>query len=482
MAQGNGKVAFIWQIANQLRGAYKGHDYGKVILPFVVLRRLDCALEDTKDAVLTRAAFLPADLENRDPVLNKAAGYKFHNASKFTFEKLLGDEANVATNLQAYVQGFSANVVDIVEKFDLDQTIAKLQERNLLYGIVSKFADLDLHPDEVSSSDMGDIYEELIRKFAEQSNETAGEHFTPRDAIELMVQLLFATDGDHLARPGTIVDMYDPACGTGGMLALADEHLHRMNSSARLVPHGQEWNDESYAICKSDMLIKGHDASNIAFGNTFTEDAFPAKRFDYVIANPPYGLEWDGYAKAIRKEHNELGFHGRFGPGLPTVKDGQLLFVLHMISKMKPCDAAAGRGGSRVAVVLNGSPLFSGQAGGGESEIRRWIIENDLLERPSSDSALSTSDTHGHCAAARRRRPSKFGCRPPRDACGQLTHLAHAFAPDARVDAPSGASGARWFATCRTLVRHMPHVKAVLAATGIFRPRCGDRRGRCRWR
>jgi type I restriction enzyme M protein len=374
-------VSFIWSVADLLRGAYKAHDYGKVILPFVVVRRLDQALAPTKEQVLARVELLDEQgIDNRAPVLRKAAGQSFYNVSLLTFERLLDDEGHVADNLRAYLRGFSAGARDIVEKFDFDKQIDKLVDRGLLYRVIARFCDIDLSPGRLSNTDMGYIFEELIRRFAEQSNETAGEHFTPREVVRLMVDLLFLPDGDVLTQAGRIVTMYDAAAGTGGMLSVADEHLRSMNSQARLVPHGQELNDESYAICKADMLIKGQNADNIAFGNSFTEDAFPRSTFDYLIANPPYGVDWSGYAQQIVREHEQKGFDGRFGPGLPSKSDGQLLFVLHKLSKMKPYDSVTGEGGSRMAIVLNGSPLFSGQPGGGESEIRRWMIENDLLE------------------------------------------------------------------------------------------------------
>lgn len=374
-------VRKIWAAADLLRGAYRAHDYGKVILPLVVLRRLDAAIDDTRQAV--RDANARADARgttNRDPYLRKAAGRNFWNTSELTFEKVVADSAYVAENLRAYIRGYSENVRDIIDKFGFDQQIDKLVERNLLAQVVGTFVDIDLHPDRVSNMDMGYVFEELIRRFAEQSNETAGEHFTPREVIHLMVDLLFTGDGGRLAEPGRVVRMYDPACGTGGMLSVAAEHLAAMNTNATLVPFGQELNDESYAIAKADMLIKGTDRAEISFGNSFTEDAFAGRHFDYVIANPPYGVDWKGYADQIRAEHNQLKERGRFGPGLPSVEDGQMLFLLHMLSKLEPYEPDSGKNGGRLAVVLNGSPLFTGAPGGGESEIRRHLIENDLVE------------------------------------------------------------------------------------------------------
>ncbi len=374
-------VGLIWSIADLLRGTYKAHDYGDVILPLVVLRRLDQALLDTKGAVLDRDAKLAAQgIDNREPVLVATSGRSFYNTSPLSFDRLLDDEANVPANLRAYIEAFSPNARDVIEKFGFDTQIDKLAGARLLYPVIARFVDVDLHPERVSNLDMGYVFEELIRRFAEQSNETAGEHFTPREVIALMVELLFAADWDRLDEPGRIVTMYDPAAGTGGMLSVAEEHLRERNGRARLVPHAQEINDESYAICKADLLIKGQDAGNVAFGNSFTEDAFKGEVFDYVIANPPYGVDWKGYATPIVAEHEQLGDDGRFGPGLPAKSDGQLLFLLHMLSKLKPYDEATGTGGGRLAIVMNGSPLFSGAPGGGESEIRRYVIEHDLLE------------------------------------------------------------------------------------------------------
>lgn len=367
-------VSLIWSIADLLRGSYKAHDYGDVILPLVVLRRLDAALTDTKQEVLDRNEDLEAKgIQNREPVLRATSGRSFFNTSPLTFDRLLDDADNVPANLRAYVEAFSPNARDVIEKFGFDSQVDKLAGAGLLYPILARFVDVDLHPDRVSNMDMGYVFEELIRRFAEQSNETAGEHFTPREVIALMVELLFAHDWERLNQAGAIVTMYDPAGGTGGMLSVAEEHLRDRNGQARLIPHAQEINDESYAICKADMLIKGQDADNVAFGNSFTEDAFPNLTFDYCIANPPYGVDWKGYAAPIEREHAELGDDGRFGPGLPAKSDGQLLFVLHMLAKLKP-------DGGRMAIIMNGSPLFSGAPGGGESEIRRHVIEHDLLD------------------------------------------------------------------------------------------------------
>ncbi len=371
------KVSFIWSVADLLRGSYKASDYGKVVLPFVVLRRLDCLLEPTKPAVLAQLAKLPAsaDPEMREKLLNRAAGHRFHNASSYTFDLLKADPAGIEANLRVYVAGFSDSIRDIfIKRFEVLTQVGRLDAANLLYLIVSKFAEIDLHPDKVSNLAMGYVFEELIRRFAEQSNETAGEHFTPREVIRLMVNLLLCEDSAALTEPGAIRTIYDPACGTGGMLSVAEEYLRELNPSAKLVAFGQELNPESFAVCKSDLIIKGQDSGGIAFGNSFSEDGHPGERFDYCISNPPFGVEWKNVEREVADEHKK-GAAGRFGAGLPRVSDGSLLFVQHMISKFHK----DGRP-SRLAVVLNGSPLFTGGAGSGESEIRRWVIENDWLE------------------------------------------------------------------------------------------------------
>lgn len=374
-------VRTIWSAAERLRGSYKAHDYGKVILPLVVLRRLDAALLETKQAVLDAAEKAKsAGLDDPHPLLVRASRRPFYCTSPLTFTSVLADETYVAENLRSYILGFSTNVQDIIDKFGFDAQIDKLAERNLLSQVMSSFVDIDLHPDRVTNADMGSVFEELIRRFSEQSNETAGEHFTPREVVRLMVDLLFVNDGASLTEPGKVISIYDPTAGTGGMLSVADERVTAMNARATVVPYGQELNDESYAICKADMLLKGADRAEIAFGNSLTEDAFPRRTFDYTIANPPYGVDWKGYAAKIKAEHAELGDRGRFGPGLPSTADGQMVFLLHMLSKLQPYDPAAGRNGGRMAVVFNGSPLFSGAPGGGESEIRRHVIEHDLLE------------------------------------------------------------------------------------------------------
>lgn len=368
--------AFIWSVADLLRGDYKQSEYGKVILPFTVLRRLDCVLESTKAAVLAEQADkLKADI-NPEPFLLRKAGQSFYNISPLDMKKLMGDQDHIRENLFAYIQGFSAAVRDIFERFDFYTQVERLAKAGLLYQVTERFANVDLHPDQVSNSQMGLVFEELIRKFAEISNETAGEHFTPREVIRLMVNLLFIEDDDVLAKPGVVRTIYDPTAGTGGMLSVAGEYLHEHNPAARLTMFGQELNPESYAICKADMLIKGQDVANITFGNTFSDDGHLHRKFDYMLSNPPFGVEWKKVEKEIRREHETQGYSGRFGPGLPRVSDGSLLFLLHLISKMRP----AVDGGSRFGIVLNGSPLFTGAAGSGESEIRRYVLENDLLE------------------------------------------------------------------------------------------------------
>jgi type I restriction enzyme M protein len=371
-----GKVAFIWSVADLLRGDYKQSEYGKVILPLTVLRRLDCVLEPTRAAVRDRALQLQGRVGNVEPILTKESGQQFYNVSPFDFARLLDDPNHIAANLRAYIAGFSAGARDVLHRFGFDVAIERLDRSKLLYLVISKFADIDLHPEVVPNESMGYIYEELIRRFSEQSNETAGEHFTPREVIRLMVNLLFIADDDALAKPGTVRTLCDPACGTGGMLSVAQDWLREHNKAAQLHVYGQELNDETYATCRADMMLKGQDAANIHAGNSFTQDGLAGQTFDYLLANPPFGVEWKKVAEEIRHEHDSLGFRGRFGAGLPRINDGSLLFLQHMISKMKP----RAQGGGRLAIVFNGSPLFTGGAGSGESEIRRWIIENDWLE------------------------------------------------------------------------------------------------------
>src|SRR5271157_1199665 len=368
--------SFIWSVADLLRGDYKQSEYGKVILPFTVLRRLDCVLERTKSAVLTELATRQKAKLNPEPFLLRKSGQFFYNTSPLDMKKLMGDQDHIRENLFAYIQAFSPAVRNIFESFDFHIQIDRLGKAKLLYLVTEKFANIDLHPEVVSNAQMGAVFEELIRKFAELSNETAGEHFTPRDAIRLMVNLIFIEDDEALTKRGVVRSIYDPAAGTGGMLSVSGEHLAELNPNARLVMYGQELNPESYAICKADMLIKGQDIANIIFGNTLSDDGLPGKHFDYMLSNPPFGVEWKKIEKEVRKEAEQQGFNGRFGPGLPRVSDGSMLFLMHLVSKMRP----AHDGGSRFGIVLNGSPLFTGGAGSGESEIRRYVLENDLVE------------------------------------------------------------------------------------------------------
>ena len=366
---------FIWDVADLLRGDYKRADYGKVILPFTLLRRLECVLEPTKAKVLKEYEKRKGEAA-LDVRLMRASGQAFYNVSPFTLPGLLADQKHIRQNLTAYLGDFSAEARDVFENFKFLSRIHELEEKDLLFLVVQKFTTIDLHPDVVPNEMMGQAFEDLIRRFAEDSNETAGEHFTPRDVIRLMVQCLFAEDSDSLSRPGVIRSLYDPAAGTGGMLSMGQLALHEMNDKARLALFGQELNDESYAICKADMLIKGQDPNNIRPGNTLSADAFPDEKFDYGLSNPPFGVDWKKVQEAVKTEYEKKGYGGRFGPGLPRISDGALLFLLHLISKMR----SPTEGGGRIGIVLNGSPLFTGDAGSGESEIRRWILENDWLE------------------------------------------------------------------------------------------------------
>ncbi len=371
------RVSFIWSVADLLRGDFKQSEYGRVILPFTVLRRLDQVLTPTREEVWKaheELAGSPDALRRR--MLIGVADQNFYNLSKLDFSKLLADPAHLAKNLVAFIEGFSPNARDILERFRFENQIERLRRAGLLFLVTEKFSEIDLHPERVTNLEMGYIFEELIRKFSEQSNETAGEHFTPREVIRLMVRLLFVEDEEALSRPEVARSIYDPACGTGGMLSVAEEFLAEHNPAGRLEVFGQELNPESYAICKADMLIKGQLADRIQYGNSFSEDGHPDLRADYLISNPPFGVDWTKAEKVVRDEHKRLGHAGRFGPGLPRKNDGSLLFLLHMLSKMK----APEDGGSRLAIVFNGSPLFTGAAGSGESEIRRYLLENDLLE------------------------------------------------------------------------------------------------------
>lgn len=368
--------ALIWSVADLLRGDYKQSEYGRVILPFTVLRRLDCVLEPTKKAVLAEYEAKTKAGLNPDPFLLRKAKQSFYNTSPLDLPTLLGDQDHIRQNLYSYIQGFSPAARDIFERFDFHAQVERLAKADLLYLVTEKFANFNLHPDEVDNAQMGLVFEELIRKFAELSNETAGEHFTPREVIRLMVNLIFIEDDEALGAGHAVRTIYDPTAGTGGMLSVAAEHLLQHNPDARLTLFGQELNDESYAICKADMLIRGQDVSNVVAGNTLSEDGHGGRKFDYMLSNPPFGVEWKKVEKIVRSEHEQKGFDGRFGPGLPRVSDGSMLFLLHLVSKMRP----AVDGGSRFGIVLNGSPLFTGGAGSGESEIRRYVLENDLVE------------------------------------------------------------------------------------------------------
>ncbi len=380
---------FIWAICNLLRGPYKRNEYRKVILPLTVLRRFECLLTPSRMAVLEEFKSLKIKPERvQQACLQQITGYRFYNLSRMQFalpaqdtHSLLDDPNNLAPNLNSYINGFSTNVRAIMEKFKFSEQIAHMAEKNILFEVIKAFAGIDLSPQRVDQIQMGYVFEELIRIGAEQSNEEAGEHFTPREVIKLMVNLLLAPEAD-LARSHVVKTIYDPACGTGGMLSVAEEYIRHLNSEARPQLFGQDWNDEAWAVCKSDMLIKGEDAENIIRGDTFTDDGFTVDTegnkwtFDYMLANPPFGVEWKQQQKYIQQEADTLGYAGRFGAGTPRINDGALLFLQHMIFKMRP----VGHGGSRIGIVFNGSPLFTGDAGSGESEIRRWIIENDWLE------------------------------------------------------------------------------------------------------
>jgi type I restriction enzyme M protein len=355
--------AFIWSVADLLRGDYKQSDYGKVILPFTVLRRLDCVLEPSKGAVLAEKKLREGQGLDPEPFLLRVAGQGFCNTSALSMKRLMGDQDNIGENLRSYIQAFTPAVRDIFESFEFHLQVDKLDKTGLLYMVCERFAQIDLHPETVSNAEMGLVFEWLIRKFAELSNETAGEHFTPREVIKLMVNLILIEDDQALTQGGIVRSLYDPTAGTGGMLSVAEEHLVGMNPTARLVLSGQELNPESYAICKADMLIKGQDIKNIRFGNTLADDQLGEAKYDYMLSNPPFGVEWKKIQKEVQKEADSLGYAGRFGPGLPRVSDGSLLFLLHLISKMRP----ALDGGSRFGIVLNGSPLFTGGAGSGES-------------------------------------------------------------------------------------------------------------------
>jgi len=366
---------FIWSIADLLRGNFKQSEYGKVILPLTVLRRFDCILAPSKEKILEMNKSLK--VSNKTPILKKYTGHDYYNISKFDFEKLIDDSTSIDTNLRDYINGFSDDVREILDNFELGTIIEKLKKAGLLYLVVQKFAEIDLGIDTIENLEMGYMFEELIRKFSEQSNETAGEHFTPREVIELMVEILLEPDMHEITTTdGKVITILDPACGTGGMLSVAQNTINALNSKTKVIPFGQELNPETFATCKSDMILKNNTGSKIILGNSFNEDGFREQIFDYMLSNPPFGVEWKKVEKFVKDEAENEGYAGRFGAGTPRISDGSLLFLQHMISKMTPSD----KGGSRIAIVFNGSPLFTGDAGSGESEIRRWIIENDFLE------------------------------------------------------------------------------------------------------
>lgn len=372
----NEKAGLIWAIADKLTGVYKPHEYGEVILPLTVIRRFDCILADTKEAVWAKYEDVKK-LPMQDILLRNTSGHAFYNTSKYDFEKLIADPDNIETNFRDYLNGFSSNVRDILEKFKFDVHITTMANKGILYIVIKEFTTTraNLHPSHISNLEMGYIFEEIIRRFSEAHNEDAGQHYTPREVIELMVNILFYDDNQMLAGENVAKTIYDPACGTGGMLSVAEDHLKTLNASAQLMAFGQEINDQTFAICKSDMLIKGNNSDFIKDGNTLSDDQFAGQKFDYILSNPPFGREWKNEKTAIEKEA-KLGFAGRFGPGLPSVGDGQMLFLLTALSKMKDKKD----GGSRIAIIHNGSPLFTGDAGSGPSEIRKYILENDLLE------------------------------------------------------------------------------------------------------
>lgn len=371
----NEQANFIWSIADLLRGDFKQSEYGKVILPFTVLRRFDCVLAPSKTKILELNKTIT--VANKKPIFKKYTGHDYYNISQFDFEKLMDDSTSIESNLRDYINGYSDDVKEIMDNFELLSIVEKLSKANLLYLVIQKFAEINMSADAIDNLEMGYMFEELIRKFSEQSNETAGEHFTPREVIELMVDVLLDPDMDKLTTTdGKVVTILDPACGTGGMLSVSQNIIRALNGTTTVIPFGQELNPETYATCKSDMILKGNTNSKIVLGNSFNEDGFRTQRYDYMLTNPPFGVEWKKVEKFIKDEAQNFGFAGRFGAGLPRISDGSLLFLQHLISKMQPPKD----GGSRIGIVFNGSPLFTGDAGSGESEIRRWVIENDLLE------------------------------------------------------------------------------------------------------
>ncbi len=371
----NEQANFIWSIADLLRGDFKQSEYGKVILPFTVLRRFDCVLASSKAKILEINKTLT--VSNKRPIFKKYTGHDYYNTSEFDFAKLMDDSTAIETNLRDYINGFSQDIREIMDNFEIFTVIDKLAKANLLYLVVQRFAEIDMSGTRIDNLEMGYMFEELIRKFSEQSNETAGEHFTPREVIELMVEVLLDTDMANITTTdGKVITILDPACGTGGMLSVAQNKMRALNSTTQIIPFGQELNPETYATCRSDMILKGNTNSRIVLGNSFNDDGFKTQKFDYMLTNPPFGVEWKKVGQFVKDEAASKGYNGRFGAGLPRISDGSLLFLQHLISKMNDKE----NGGSRIGIVFNGSPLFTGDAGNGESEIRRWIIENDLLE------------------------------------------------------------------------------------------------------
>lgn len=372
----NEKASLIWAIADKLTGVYKPHEYGEVILPLTVIRRFDCILADTKEEVLSKYEQVKS-LAMKDVLLKKASGKAFYNTSKYTFEKLLADPDNIEENFRDYLNGFSDDVQNIIDKFKFDGHITTMANKGILYIVIKEFTSpkANLHPNVISNLEMGYIFEEIIRRFSEAHNEDAGQHYTPREVIRLMVNILFHDDNDILSGSNVAKTIYDPACGTGGMLSVSEEYLHELNAATELMSFGQEINDQTFAICKADMLIKGNNADFIKNGNTLSDDQFEGQTFDYIISNPPFGREWKNEKAKVEAEAKK-GFGGRFGAGLPAASDGQMLFLMTALSKMKD----AKDGGSRIAIIHNGSPLFTGDAGSGPSDIRKYILENDLLE------------------------------------------------------------------------------------------------------
>ncbi|MBN8506926.1 MAG: SAM-dependent DNA methyltransferase [Burkholderiales bacterium] len=374
MTQQQNLADFIWNVADTLRGPFKPSLYGRIILPFTVLRRLECVLAPTRDAVRAQAELLKGSSVNLDLVLPQTAGAPFFNTSQFSLASL--GATSTRANLENYVARFSANARQIFEHFAFDNWLVRLEEANILYEVCKKFAAIDLHPGRLSNHEMGLVFEHLIRKFAEAANDDAGEYFTPRDVVRLVTTLVFAPDHELLTGKGVVRTVYDCAAGTGGFLSSAIEQVKEWNAETSLIPYGQELNPETYAICVADKLIQGYDVAKLKLGNTLSNDQLPRERFDYCLANPPFGVKWETVQKTVAGEHKDLGYAGRFGPGLPRVGDGSLLFLMHLLSKRKPAE----QGGSRIGIVLSGSPLFNGGAGSGESEIRRWLLENDWVE------------------------------------------------------------------------------------------------------